>query len=134
MRDINKVIIHCADTPPEMDIGAEEIRQWHKDRGWSDIGYHFVIRRDGTIENGRDVSKTGAHARGNNKDSIGVCLVGGRGDPVANFTAPQYLALISLCKRLQNEYNRPTFSGHYQLDSGKTCPNFNVEEFLKGVL
>ena len=75
------IVIHCADTYETMDIGAEDIRKWHvEERGWSDIGYHKVIRRDGTVETGRDIDVSGAHAAGFNSVSIGVCLVGGRGE------------------------------------------------------
>ena len=81
------IIVHCADTLATMDIGVEEIRRWHvEERGWDDIGYANVIRRDGTIELGRDLDgdgdvadEIGAHAAGFNAQSIGVCLVGGRG-------------------------------------------------------
>jgi len=76
---IQKLIIHCADTPPNMDVGAEEIRRWHVEgNGWSDIGYHYVIRRCGLIETGRDESTPGAHVRGHNTGSIGVCMVAAR--------------------------------------------------------
>src|SRR5690606_114532 len=76
-RFINLLVIHCAATTPLMDIGAKEIDVWHKQRGWSKIGYHFVIRRNGVIEKGRDISEVGAHVEGYNKNSIGICMVGG---------------------------------------------------------
>ena len=79
MRPLNRIIIHCSDTTASQDIKASDIRQWHIERGWSDIGYHFVIRRDGLIDLGRDISTKGAHAKGHNHDSIVVCLVGGQG-------------------------------------------------------
>ena len=105
MRDIKKIIIHCSATSAEMDIGAKEIAQWHKDRGWSDIGYHFVIRRDGTIEHGRPVERPGAHARHHNNDSIGICLVGGineSGEPDSNFTFDQIVSLKQAIDNLTN--------------------------------
>ena len=78
MREINTFIIHCSDTYPDMDIGVEEIRRWHKERGWSDIGYHYVIRRNGKIEEGRNDGIVGAHAKGMNENSLGICMVGGK--------------------------------------------------------
>ncbi len=78
MREINEIIVHCSATPESMDIGVKEIRDWHvNDNKWDDIGYHFVIRRDGTIECGRSIDKAGAHCKGHNAHSIGMCLVGG---------------------------------------------------------
>ena len=85
MRQIDHIIVHCSYTPPSMDIGAETIREWHtlpkpKGRGWSDIGYHWVIRRNGTVEAGRSEERAGAHAKGYNQDSIGICLIGGKSE------------------------------------------------------
>jgi len=128
VRQINFVIIHCADTPADMDIGAEEIRRWHTDpkpkgNGWSDIGYHHVIRRDGTVEPGRDERRIGAHAYGRNEDSIGVCMVGGK--PDCNFTAAQWATLATLVPELLDRYPFAQVIGHRDV-SGKTCPNFDV--------
>ena len=77
MRRIDRIIIHCSATNPEQDFCAADIDRWLKAKGWSGIGYHYVIKLDGTIEKGRDVSKAGAHAFGYNKRSIGVCYIGG---------------------------------------------------------
>ena len=71
------LIIHCAATKPSMDIGVNEIRKWHLDRGWRDVGYHYMIRRNGEVELGRRNDDMGAHASGYNHNSIGVCLIGG---------------------------------------------------------
>lgn len=136
MRLITKLIIHCAATPPDMDIGVAEIRQWHLARGWSDIGYHFVIRRDGTVERGRPVARKGAHcaARGGNTASIGVCMVGGvrrYGKKLItenNFTGQQWLSLDKLVKQLLREYPITTLLGHRDLDPGKDCPSFSVKD------
>lgn len=119
-----------------MDIGAEEITEWHMERGWSGIGYNFVIKRDGTLESGRDldgdgnvIEETGAHARGFNKDSIGVCLAGGRGDdgkPAANFTHNQLTTLRTLINVIR-AYNEVEVMGHRDLPGvTKTCPCFDV--------
>jgi N-acetylmuramoyl-L-alanine amidase len=134
MRSIRKIIIHCADTPASMDIGAEEIRRWHTDpppkgRGWSDIGYHHVIRRDGTVEAGRAHEVAGAHVISHNSDSIGVCMVGGRGKDnaaEANFTRAQWAALERLVGMLTRLYPDATVHGHNEFSS-KACPAFNVQ-------
>jgi N-acetylmuramoyl-L-alanine amidase len=128
MRDIKKIIIHCADTYAEMDIGVAEIRRWHIDRGWADIGYHFVIRRNGDIEKGRDEETPGAHVKGHNHDSIGVCLVGGK--PFCNFTRAQWHALESLVMELKGRYPLAAVSGHRDHDPSKTCPTFDVRAWL----
>lgn len=130
MREINKIIIHCADTKPKMDIGVETIRQWHVgERGWSDIGYHDVIRRSGEIEHGRPHEIPGAHAFKNNSHSIGVCLVGGmkqngKGSEF-NFTQAQMLALFGYIAAMKAKYTKAKVIGHNQV-STKECPTFNV--------
>lgn len=123
MREIDKIIIHCAYTPPSMDIGAAEIRQWHLARGWSDIGYHYVIRRNGEIEAGRALQTIGAHAKGYNRHSIGVCLVGGK--PDCNFTADQWESLHSLANELTAMHPGADLIGHNEV-SPKSCPQFDV--------
>lgn len=119
-----------------MDIGAEEIRRWHVGRnGWSDIGYHAVIRRSGDMDHGRKIEIVGAHAYGHNSDSIGVCLVGGideHGNPCCNFTSNQYEALslfIDICK---NAWPKIKVIGHNKI-SDKDCPCFDVESFVEGM-
>tara|TARA_R110000796_G_scaffold59561_1_gene137359 strand:- start:1351 stop:1749 length:399 start_codon:yes stop_codon:yes gene_type:complete len=124
MRKIDTVIIHCADTPPEMYIGAKEIRRWHVDeRGWDDIGYHYVIRRDGEIEVGRQESVMGAHCSGHNRTSLGICMVGDDA-----FTRAQFYSLGKLIQELRLRYDLIEVTGHYTY-SNKTCPNFDVEEW-----
>jgi hypothetical protein len=76
-RKIERIVVHTAATPEGRDIGAQEIDRWHRQRGWRMIGYHYVIRLDGTVEEGRDETIPGAHARGYNRTSIGICLIGG---------------------------------------------------------
>lgn len=139
MREINQVIVHCAYTKPTQDIGATEIRRWHKDRGWLDIGYHYVIRRNGLIENGRDLDndgdiheEVGAHTLGHNRGSIGICLVGGKhkdGTPDSNFTFKQLSALKSLVENLKMIYPKINLHGHRDF-SPKQCPCFDVHELL----
>ena len=133
MRDINQIIVHCSATRPSMDIGSETIKKWHTiDNGWSDIGYHHVIRRDGTLDKGRDEEIAGAHARGHNGNSIGVCLVGGindAGEPDANFTLQQYLQLDNLITAIKQRHNITSVIGHRDV-SDKACPSFDVQQLL----
>jgi N-acetylmuramoyl-L-alanine amidase len=146
-RKVNLIIIHCADTFARMDIGAKEIRQWHTDpppkgRGWADIGYHFIIRRDGTIETGRDTDKdgdiyeeVGAHVAGWNSNSIGICMIGGKGDDGKaenNFTGKQFATLETLLRIIKADYPKATVHGHREFQAGKQCPSFDVQEWLKG--
>ena len=133
MRIIDTVIIHCSFTPEKMDIGVDEIRNWHvNDNGWTDIGYHYVIRRSGVIETGRPISIAGAHANGHNKNSVGICMVGGKsndGGNADNFTHSQYDSLRGLVSFLIDGYPIMNVIGHCDV-SDKTCPNFNVADFL----
>lgn len=125
MRQINTVIIHCSDTPADMDVSAEEIRRWHvEERGFDDIGYQWVIRRDGSIEKGRDEKTVGAHAYGHNARSIGICMVGGR--PTCNFTAAQWESLDKLVSDIDLRYPGVRVIGHNDV-SGKTCPTFDAK-------
>ena len=126
------IVIHCADTFADMDIGAKEIDQWHKQRGFTEIGYHYVIRRNGDVEIGRPERNPGAHVSGHNTGSIGVCLVGGKArgrENPCNFTRAQWRALESLTMQLALEYPQAKITGHTNLDSGKSCPTFNVESW-----
>lgn len=126
-RKINKIIVHWTATPPNMDIGADEIRQWHKERGWSDIGYHDVIRRNGRIEEGRSAEKAGAHCLGQNKNSIGVVYVGGVGNPISEKQTDSLRRLLIAYKKL---YPKATIHGHNEFASTE-CPGMDVQEFLK---
>lgn len=148
MREITRLIVHCSATKPSMDIGRAEIDDWHRQRGWSQIGYHFVIRRNGDIEMGRPVAKIGAHVRGYNTKSIGICIVGGvseHGNPENNFTAPQFESLQLLLIGLASEYqvSPDRMMGHRDLspdlnDDGeitenewmKACPSFDVRGWV----
>jgi len=133
MRNINLLVLHCSATPPSMDIGVDKIREWHVEGNkWSDVGYHWIIRRDGTLEQGRSESKSGAHARGFNSQSIGVCLIGGvdsKMNAESNFTKAQYQALFSLHDDLIARYPDAKWKGHNEL-STKACPSLNVKELF----
>ena len=141
MRKINEIIVHASATKKGWWEGRgveairDEFRRWHKSNGWDDIGYHFVIDTDGAIAKGREVSVMGAHVKGKNRNSIGICLVGGFGgkkDGVFsdNFTPDQDTALRGLIGDLQASY--PTIgkvSGHNEY-ANKACPCFSVRTWL----
>lgn len=119
-----------------MDIGVKEIEAWHKSppMNFNAIGYHFVIRRDGTIENGRSVDEVGAHARGHNDLSVGICLVGGverDGKKLVaenNFTLEQFNSLRYLLRDLDRQFKFLRVVGHRDLPGvKKDCPSFDVQ-------
>lgn len=128
MREITRIIVHCSDTPASMDIGVDEIRKWHKEKGWSDIGYHFVIRRNGTIETGRPIEIPGAHVKGHNHDSIGICLIGGGGGKF-DFTQCQFSSLTALIEVI-DPFGKMTLHAHNEY-SPKSCPAFSVKEWFR---
>ncbi|WP_019558475.1 N-acetylmuramoyl-L-alanine amidase [Thioalkalivibrio sp. ALE12] len=137
MRTIDEIIIHAADTPPDMRIGADEIDAWHRDRGWSGIGYHYVIPRSGMLEHGRPEDNAGAHVRGKNANSIGVCLVGGRkagGGHDANFTAEQWRTLEALVRQLLRDFPGAKVSGHRDHDPSKACPCFDAAAWAEDLV
>ena len=128
----DRIVIHCSATSPVRDVGRAEIDQWHKARGWAGIGYHFVIRRDGALEHGREATKVGAHARGHNTRSIGVCLIGGvdeAGHPSTNFTQAQWVTLERLLVALKLVWPAAKVIGHNEV-SAKACPSFDVQAWL----
>ena len=124
MRQINKLIVHCSDTANDHEVTVDDIRDWHiDDNGWSDIGYHYVITRTGNVHAGRPVEQIGAHCKGYNAGSIGVCLIG-----TDAFTASQFKALKNLYSMLGNIFTGITLHGHRDFTATKTCPNFDVAE------
>ncbi len=139
MRTLDKIVIHCSATPPTMDIGAKEIRSWHvNERKWRDIGYHFVVRRSGEVEIGRPIEMQGAHARGHNSTSVGVCWVGGTDsdmNPENNMTKPQEAELWCTVQNLMLIYGikKDQVVGHRDLPGvSKACPSFDVKEWIDG--
>jgi N-acetylmuramoyl-L-alanine amidase len=126
MRKITRHIIHASASPNKLDVGVKEIDRWHKERGWSGCGYHNVIRRNGVVEQGRDISQIGAHVAGHNKDTIGTCLVGA-GTSLSDFTSAQLATLERLDKQLKVTYPGITTHGHREY-ANKLCPGFNVSE------
>lgn len=132
MRTINEIIVHCSATPEGRDYTVAQIRQWHLQRGFRDIGYHYVIYRDGTIHTGRPVAQAGAHCTGHNAHSIGVCYVGGvakdNKTPKDTRTEAQKKSLANLLKRLHELYPKATLHGHREF-ANKACPSFDVGEY-----
>lgn len=126
--------VHCSATPPHMDIGLKEIRQWHRQRGWVDVGYHFIIRRDGTREIGRPIDVVGAHVEGFNSNSVGICLVGGvnkAGKAENNFTPAQFAELAKLLIELRSLYPGIIVQGHRDFPKvKKDCPSFDVRKWI----
>ena len=124
---INKLVVHCSDSPHRGDTAAD-IHQWHLARGWSGIGYHYVIREDGTVDRGRPEYWIGSHVAGHNMNSLGICMLGKE-----EFTKAQYTALEQILRSLLVKYPGAEILGHRDLDPKKTCPNFDVRGWWEGV-
>lgn len=130
MRSINKIILHCSATREGQHINVDTIRKWHLDRGWSDIGYHFIVYLDGTIVPGRPVERSGAHVKGMNANSIGVCYVGGVDQNLKakdTRTPAQIEAMEWLIVDLFEQYPDATLHGHNEF-AAKDCPSFIVRD------
>ena len=129
MKNVDKVIVHCTATPEGRHTTVEDVRRWHLDRGWSDIGYHFLIYLDGSVHAGRPVEKPGAHTRGHNKESIGIAYVGGI-DKV-NFkakdtrTEEQKDALVDMLEYFKIQHANAVIHGHRDF-ANKACPSFDA--------
>ena len=121
------IVIHCADTPDDRDVDMATIRKWHvEERGWSDIGYHFVIRRNGLVEAGRDIKLSGAHARQVNGTSVGICIVGRE-----NFDPRQFDSLRDTVQMLLKLYPECKVIGHCDVEPKKpNCPGFDVSKWF----
>ena len=136
MRTINKIIVHCTATPEGREVSLSEIRGWHRQRGFADVGYHFVVGLDGQVHTGRPVEAVGAHCEGRNQTSIGVCYVGGVANdgktPKDTRTAAQKTALEKLVRELKERFPGCTVHGHCEF-SNKACPSFNVAAWLKQI-
>lgn len=127
------LVVHCSASPPNPLTDAKTIDRWHRLRGFLCIGYHYVIKTDGTVETGRDVNSVGAHVEGFNSNSLGICLVGGVDEqqkPVNNFTPAQFTALTPLLKRLTAKYPDAVVQGHRDFANvHKACPCFSVKSW-----
>lgn len=136
MRSISKIIIHCSATPEGKNFSVSEIRRWHLQRGFADIGYHFVIYRDGSVNIGRPLQKSGAHCSGHNKNSIGVCYIGGVATdgktPKDTRTSAQKDSLVRLITELRQQFPNASVHGHREF-ANKACPCFNASEEYKNL-
>ena len=133
MRTVTLIIVHCSAVKPDQQSSAAQIDTWHRQRGFHlGIGYHYVIRRDGTREMGRPEYMVGAHCQGHNKYSIGVCYEGGLdndGRPADTRTEAQRQALRQLLLELKQRYPRALIVGHHDLNPMKACPCFDAAEY-----
>lgn len=150
-KSTNYIIIHCAATRPGQDIDIKDVDRWHREKGWRMVGYHFFIKRDGTVQTGRALMDGGAHASGYNEKSIGICLAGGlcdglacdhemvtfasgqRGKPEANYTPEQWASLRKLTLDMHKQFPEAQVIGHQDI-ANKACPCFNVKEWWKELL
>jgi N-acetylmuramoyl-L-alanine amidase len=134
MRTINKIIVHCSATPEGKDYTVKDIDRWHRERGFTKIGYHYVVYRDGTIHEGRKETEIGAHASGYNAHSIGVCYIGGLAKdgktPKDTRTQAQRDALVRLLRELVLKYPDAEIIGHRDV-SQKACPSFDAKKEYK---
>ena len=138
MRKINKLIVHCTATPEFKDFNVDDVRGGHvKGNGWSDIGYHYLIKLDGTVEEGRSIQKTGAHVAGHNRDSIGIAYVGGMDKNMDKWidtrTIKQKDSLFNLLMDLKFDFPDAIVYGHNDFTDKKVCPCFDAKEEYKEI-
>ena len=136
MRDIDKIIIHCSATREGEEFSVDTIRSWHKKRGWADVGYHYIVHLDGSISYGRDIDLIGAHTKGHNTGSIGVCYIGGveaDGEtPKDTRTPEQKESLLDLIKTLKRLNSNAVVYGHRDFSS-KACPSYDATTEYKDI-
>ena len=127
-RKVTRIFIHCSASDHSNHDNAATMDAWHKERGWSGIGYHFFIRKNGLTEIGRDINKTPAAQAGNNSGTIAVCL---HGLAIEKFTQDQFNALRDLCRQIDDAYDgKVTFHGHREV-AAKACPVFDYKAVLQ---
>jgi hypothetical protein len=129
MRIITLLIVHCSAVRPGQRSSAKDIDRWHRDKGWNGIGYHYVVRRDGSMEPGRPIEEVGAHCVGHNSHSIGICYEGGldeHGEEADTRTPEQKRVLRKLLEELHGRFPKALIVGHHDLNPGKKCPCYDV--------
>ena len=135
-RTIKEIILHCSATPEGKDYDVETIKKWHLQRGFSDIGYHYVIHPDGKVEEGRDVNIAGAHCSGHNSKSIGICYIGGmtadNKKAKDTRTSEQRTMLLWLLMKMRKLYPSASIHGHRDF-AAKDCPSFDATEEYKNI-
>ena len=129
MRPIKRIILHCSATEAGKDFDVDDVRKWHKQRGWSDVGYHFVITLDGKVQMGRSWEMIGSHTQGHNSDSLGVCYIGGvkNGKAEDTVTPEQDKSIRNLIAALRTIFGPLSLHGHNEF-ANKACPSFKVKE------
>lgn len=135
-RTIKEIIVHCTATPEGRIETVQSIRNMHKAKGWSDIGYHYLIGLNGECWEGRNVNLIGAHCEGHNSNSIGVCYVGGVDKKMQakdTRTEKQKDALVALLKDLRKLYPKAKIYGHHDFNKGKSCPCFDAKNEYKNI-
>ncbi|WP_064746793.1 N-acetylmuramoyl-L-alanine amidase [Lysobacter antibioticus] len=135
MRQITALVVHCSATPAGKPFRAADIDRWHREKGWVCIGYHFVIPLDGSVEPGRPVAEPGAHVEGHNRDTIGICLIGGvdsLGKPANTFNERQFEALEMQLRALRSRFPQAKIQGHRDFPGvKKACPSFDVRAWCR---
>ena len=129
MRTITLIIIHCSAVRPWQQSSVKDIDSWHRAKGWKSCGYHYVIRRDGTVESGRPIEEVGAHCVNHNRHSIGICYEGGldkEGSPADTRTLEQKVVLRKKLEELHGMFPKALIVGHHDLNPHKDCPCFDV--------
>lgn len=133
MRQIEHLVVHCSATQAGKPFRAADIDRWHRQKGWSGIGYHYVICLDGSIEPGRDLAEAGAHVAGHNAKTIGICLIGGcdaTGKAANTFNARQFDSLELLLQGLRARFPQARICGHRDFPKvAKDCPSFDVRQW-----
>lgn len=136
MRKINKIIVHCSASPEGRPDTIKDIDRWHKEQGYDMVGYHYVIHLDGAIVAGRPIEKIGAHCLDHNRDSIGVCYIGGLTKDLKEYkdtrTDAQKKALFFLLSDLKAKYPSAVIYGHNDF-ANKACPGFDAKSEYRGI-
>ena len=135
MKKIDKLIVHCSATREGQHITVDTIRDWHVNgRGWNDIGYHYIIYLDGSIKKGREDNVHGAHCKGHNSSSLGICYIGGLEEdgktPKDTRTYKQIESLECLLMTLKAIHTDSVVCSHNDF-ANKACPSFNATEEYK---
>lgn len=134
-RTVKRIFIHCSASEGKNHDDISVIRQWHLDRGWSNVGYHYFIKKDGTIQMGRDLDTIPAAQKGHNNETIAICL---HGLGKSKFTEAQKQSLVNLCTEINRSYDKITFHGHKEVNDNKTCPVIDYVAILglnpKGIM
>ena len=136
MRKIDMIVIHCSATRADVPLSPRQLEEMHRQRGFDGCGYHYYVRRDGEICTMRPVDRPGAHAKGYNRHSIGVCYEGGLDSnhkPSDTRTLPQKASLVALLRELKQMFPNVLVVGHHDLNPMKECPCFNAVTEYRGL-